>query len=72
MGAALEAVVEKLRVLSVEETAAIPSLDPARAPVILAGATVATVVTEVLGVSETFVSEHDTLDGVASELLAIL
>ena len=39
---------------------------------ILAGATVATVVTEVLGVPETFVSEHDTLDGVASELLAIL
>lgn len=70
--AALDAVVEKLRGLTVEETAAIPSLDSARAPVILAGATVATVVTEVLGVPETFVSEHDTLDGVASELLAIL
>ena len=70
--AALDVVVEKLRGMTVEETAAIPSLDPARAPVILAGATVATVVTEVLGVSETVVSEHDTLDGVAFELLAIL
>ena len=70
--AALDAVVERLRGMTIEETAAIPSLDPARAPVILAGATVATVVTEVLGVSGTVVSEHDTLDGVAFELLAIL
>ena len=53
------------------ETAAIPSLDPKRAPVILAGALIAEGVMEVLGTEEVVVSEHDTLDGVALELLAL-
>jgi exopolyphosphatase/guanosine-5'-triphosphate,3'-diphosphate pyrophosphatase len=53
------------------ETAAIPSLDPKRAPVILAGALIAEGVMEVLGMDEVLVSEHDTLDGVALELLAL-
>jgi exopolyphosphatase/guanosine-5'-triphosphate,3'-diphosphate pyrophosphatase len=53
------------------ETAAIPSLDPKRAPVILAGALIAEGVMEVLGTEEVLVSEHDTLDGVALELLAL-
>lgn len=53
------------------ETAAIPSLDPKRAPVILAGALIAEGVMEVLGMEEVLVSEHDTLDGVALELLAL-
>ena len=66
----LDGVVERLRPLTVEETASIPCLDPKRAPVILAGAIVATVITETLGVAETVVSEHDTLDGAAMELLA--
>lgn len=57
--------------LSVDETAAIPSLDPGRAPVILAGAVVAVAVLETAGVDEVIVSEHDTLDGLAKELLAV-
>ena len=68
----LDQVAERLRPLSVEETAAIPSLDPKRAPVIMAGTIIATMVTETLGVTETMVSEHDTLDGAAMELLALL
>ena len=54
---------------TIEETAAIPGLDPKRAPVILAGAVVALGVMEVLGVDEATVSERDTLDGAATHLL---
>ena len=54
-----------LSLLSVGETAAIPSLDPARAPVILAGALVAEEAVRRCAVSEIVVSEHDSLDGVA-------
>lgn len=61
--------VDHLAGLSVEETAAIRSLDPKRAPVILAGAMVAVVVLETVGVDEAVVSERDTLDGAAMELL---
>jgi exopolyphosphatase/guanosine-5'-triphosphate,3'-diphosphate pyrophosphatase len=68
---ALEELIVTLAGLSAEETAAIPSLDPKRAPVILAGALVAGGVMDVLGVDEVVVSEHDTLDGVAMELLAL-
>lgn len=57
--------------MTVEETAAIPSLDPNRAPVILAGSVVALGVMDTLGVTETLVSERDTLDGVAARLLAL-
>jgi exopolyphosphatase/guanosine-5'-triphosphate,3'-diphosphate pyrophosphatase len=67
----LAGVIYSLAGKSVEETAAIPSLDPKRAPVILAGAMVAMGVMESLDVDEAFVSEHDTLDGVAMELLAL-
>lgn len=67
----LERVIDTLAGKTVEETAAIPALDPKRAPVILAGALVAHGVIEVLGVDEVLVSEHDTLDGLAMELLAI-
>lgn len=68
---ALDDVTERLRGLTIEETAAIPSLDPARAPVILAGAVIATLVSETLGTTETHISERDTLDGAAIELLAL-
>ncbi|MGB7858946.1 MAG: Ppx/GppA phosphatase family protein [Acidimicrobiia bacterium] len=68
---ALDDVTERLRGLTIEETAAIPSLDPARAPVILAGAVIATLVSETLGTTETHISERDTLDGAAMELLAL-
>jgi exopolyphosphatase/guanosine-5'-triphosphate,3'-diphosphate pyrophosphatase len=67
----LTAVVESLSVKSVEETAAIPSLDPKRAPVILAGSLVAEGVMNVLGAERVLVSEHDSLDGAAMELLAL-
>jgi exopolyphosphatase/guanosine-5'-triphosphate,3'-diphosphate pyrophosphatase len=67
----LRAVIDSLAGKTVEETAAIPSLDPKRAPVILAGALVADGVMGALVVGEVMVSEHDTLDGVAMELLAL-
>lgn len=67
----LTAVIESLSAKSVEETAAIPSLDPKRAPVILAGSLVAEGVMDVLGAETVLVSEHDSLDGAAMELLAL-
>jgi exopolyphosphatase/guanosine-5'-triphosphate,3'-diphosphate pyrophosphatase len=57
--------------LTRDETAAIPSLDPKRAPVILAGSLIAEAVMDTLHAGEVVVSEHDTLDGVAMELLAL-
>jgi exopolyphosphatase/guanosine-5'-triphosphate,3'-diphosphate pyrophosphatase len=57
-----------LSTLSVEETAAIPSLDPARAPVILSGAVVAEEALRRVGATEVLVSEHDSLDGIALDL----
>lgn len=54
-----------LSLLSEEETAAIPSLDPARAPVLLAGAVVAEEAVRRTGSDEVVVSEHDSLDGIA-------
>lgn len=53
---------------SVEETAAIPAIDPARAPVILAGAVIARETMRHLAVLEVVVSEHDLLDGVIATL----
>jgi exopolyphosphatase/guanosine-5'-triphosphate,3'-diphosphate pyrophosphatase len=50
--------------LSLEETEAIPSLDPARAPVILAGAVIAEAALARIGIDEVTVSEHDLLDGI--------
>lgn len=49
---------------SVAETAAIPSLDPARAPVLLAGAVVVDRVLAHLGAEELVTSVRDLLDGV--------
>lgn len=67
----LEAVTARLSALTIEETEAIPSLDPSRAPVILAGAVVANGVMDTLGADTVLVSERDTLDGLAMELLAL-
>ena len=67
----LGAMLEMLSGMSVEETAAIPSLDPARAPVILSGAVVAACVLEVTGAQSALVSERDSLDGLADELLGL-
>lgn len=57
-----------LSLLSVEETAAIPSLDPARAPVILAGGVIAQEAVRRCGAAGVTVSEHDSLDGIALRL----
>ena len=67
----LEAVIDSLAGMTLDATAAIPAMDPKRAPVILAGSLVAEGVMEVLGVDQVMVSEHDTLDGVAMDLLAL-
>ena len=67
----LDHVVDSLAGRSVDETAAIPALDPKRAPVILAGCLVAVGVMDFLHADEVTVSEHDSLDGLAMELLAL-
>jgi len=67
----LAGVIDSVAGMTVEETAGIPALDPKRAPVILGGALVAEGVMDSLGIDEVLVSEHDTLDGVAMELLAL-
>lgn len=61
--------VDRLAAMTVAETAAIPSLDPARAPVLLGGAIVVAAVLRELRLPELLVSEHDLLDGVALGLL---
>jgi len=65
-GEALAGLVESLARLTVEETAAIPALDPKRAPVILAGAVVAERVAAHLGADAVVVSTHDLLDGIVA------
>ena len=65
----LSRITARLAGMSVEETAEIPSLDPARAPVILAGSVVAGCVMDTVSADTTLISEHDTLDGLARELL---
>ncbi len=61
--------ITRLGEMGVEQTAAIPSLDPARAPVILGGAIVAEAALRRSGRREMTVSESDILDGIALELL---
>jgi exopolyphosphatase / guanosine-5'-triphosphate,3'-diphosphate pyrophosphatase len=68
---ALADTVDSLSSMSLAETAAIPALDPKRAAVILAGALVAEGVMDVLRIDEVMISEHDSLEGVARDLLAI-
>ncbi len=68
----LSGLVDQLTGLTLEQTAAIPSLDPKRASVILGGAVVSAVVMEATGSDEVYISERDTLDGVAMKLLALL
>jgi exopolyphosphatase/guanosine-5'-triphosphate,3'-diphosphate pyrophosphatase len=67
----LSKMVSDLAGLTIRQTESIPSLDPKRAPVILAGAVVAECVLIRLGMDQAKISERDTLDGVASELLAL-
>ena len=64
----VERLVVRLASLSVEETASLPDLDPARAPVILAGAVIAREAIRRLDVSSVTVSERDLLDGIVAGL----
>lgn len=67
----LDGLVDVLCDMTLQETQAIPSLDPKRAPVVRAGAIVARAVVGALGVDSTLISVKDTLDGAALELLAV-
>jgi len=62
--------VDSLATLTIEQTAALPGFDPARAPVILAGAVIAEAAMAALGAERVTVSNHDLLDGVVSLSLA--
>ena len=63
--AALDGLADRLAELSLEETAALPSVDPARAPVLLGGAVVGAEALRRSGSTEIVVSEADLLDGIA-------
>lgn len=65
----IESAIDSLAQLSIADTAAIPSLDPNRAPVILAGAVVAARALNAVGTNAVVVSESDLLDALAAELL---
>jgi exopolyphosphatase/guanosine-5'-triphosphate,3'-diphosphate pyrophosphatase len=64
----VSALADRMAGLTVEATASLPGLDPARAPVILAGAVVAEAAVAASGCSEVVVSVHDLLDGVVAGL----
>lgn len=61
--------VETLSGLTVEQTADLPGFDPARAPVILAGAVIAEGAMAALAVERVLTSNHDLLDGVVRQLV---
>ncbi len=61
--------IERLSTMSIAEAAAIPSLDPNRAPVILAGAILAEAALAAIGFDQITVSEDDLLDGMAIEVV---
>ncbi|MCB1246665.1 MAG: Ppx/GppA family phosphatase [Acidimicrobiia bacterium] len=62
-------IIERLTPMSLDETAAIPSLHPARAPVMLAGAVVASCALRAVGADRALVRESDLLDALAWSLL---
>ena len=61
----LEALVTRLAAMTIPEIAAIPSLDPARAPVLLGGSIVAREALGATGMESVAVSENDLLVGMA-------
>ncbi len=65
----VSALVETLAALSVEQTADLPGFDPARAPVLLAGAVIAEAAMLALGAERIMTSNHDLLDGVVQQLV---
>lgn len=64
----LDRLVVRLAGLTIEQTAALPALDPKRAPVILGGSIIAREALRRLGAQQIVVSEHDLLDGVIARL----
>jgi exopolyphosphatase/guanosine-5'-triphosphate,3'-diphosphate pyrophosphatase len=68
--AALDALAERLATMSLEEIAGLPSLDPARAAVLLGGAVATAEALRCSGRPEIVVSEADLLDGIARRLAA--
>jgi exopolyphosphatase/guanosine-5'-triphosphate,3'-diphosphate pyrophosphatase len=62
--------INEFSLLTVEETAAIPALDPKRAPVIIAGAVLADRAAAVAGTGTLIVSEYGLLNALATRLLA--
>lgn len=62
---AIDGLVDRLAAMSIAEIEAIPSLDPARAPVLLGGAIVVARALAAVGASEVIVLESDILDGIA-------
>lgn len=65
----VSALVETLAGLTVEQTADLPGFDPARAPVLLAGAVIAEAAMLALGAGRILTSNHDLLDGVVQQLV---
>ena len=65
--AAVAAQLERLAALPLAERRDVPGLEPERAPVIVAGATILLEAMRYLGLSEIEVSERDLLDGAAIE-----
>lgn len=63
---------DRLATMTIEQIAAIPSMDPARAPVITGGAIVAEQSVRHTGLPDVTVSEHDSLDGLALRIAADL
>lgn len=64
----VEQLVDRLTALSIEETAALDGIDPARAPVILGGAIAVERALAAARLDEVLVSEHDLLDGIAASV----
>ena len=60
--------IARLAELTIEGTAALEGIDPARAPVILGGAIVVERAMAAAGLDEVLVTEHDLLDGIAMSL----
>lgn len=68
-GRDIQSAVTTLAAMTIAETEAIPSLDPKRAPVILAGSIIAGAALGAVGADVATVSEADLLTGLAYELL---
>jgi len=64
----LKGLVARLALMSIDEVAVLPAIDPGRAPVLLGGAVVAERSLAHVGAPQITVSERDNLDGIAAGL----